>query len=131
MWTYQDAAPPASVEELAARHRYLETRRSPDGMEWWLNWAVMYRGELIGYVQATVPAERRINLAYVIAKPYWGQGLATDAVRALVAFLDSRFPAAELVASVDERNTASFKLLRRLGLTVYDRSDPRNLLLRR
>jgi hypothetical protein len=40
-------------------------------------------------------------------------------------------PDANLVASVDERNTASFKLLSRLGRTVFDESNPLNLLLRR
>ncbi len=130
-WLYLDSTPPPDVETLAARHRYLEARRSPDGSEMWLNWGVLFGGALIGFVQATVSAEQRITLAYFIAKPYWGRGFATDAVRAMVAYLDASFPDAEIVASVDDRNTASFKLLRRLGLTVYDCSDPMNVLLRR
>jgi [ribosomal protein S5]-alanine N-acetyltransferase len=130
-WLYLDSTPPPNVEALAARHRRLESRKSPDGTELWLNWGVMYRGELIGFVQATVPAEDRIAIAYFIGKAYWAQGLGTDAVRTMVAFLDARFPDVDLMASVDERNTASFKLLSRLGLAVYDRSDRRNLQLHR
>jgi ribosomal-protein-alanine N-acetyltransferase len=131
IWTYLDDSPPATLEALATRHRRLESRRSPDEREVWLNWAVMLEGELIGFVQATVSSERRIDLAYVIGKPYWSRGLATDAVQTMVAFLEDRFPAAELQASVDERNGSSIRLLTRLGLTLDDRSDPQNLRFRR
>jgi ribosomal-protein-alanine N-acetyltransferase len=131
VWSYTDSEPPASVEELAARHRRLESRQSPDGTELWLNWAVRYGSELIGFVQATVRPDRRIDLAYVIGKRFWGRGFATDAARTMVDFLDAAFPGADMIASVDHRNTASLKLLSRLGLIVCDESDPGNVLLRR
>src|SRR5262245_56366218 len=48
-------APPASADALRDRYRKLETRRSGDGRQEWLNWVVrLADGELTGYVQATV-----------------------------------------------------------------------------
>ena len=35
--------PPASIEALVARYQKLAARRSPDGSEVWLNWAVRLR----------------------------------------------------------------------------------------
>jgi hypothetical protein len=47
--------PPASLEALRRRYAALESRRSPDGREQWLNWVIrLPAGEPIGYVQATV-----------------------------------------------------------------------------
>src|SRR5688572_33463871 len=54
-----DEDPPASVEALRARYEVLARRRSPDGRQAWLNWAVWSNPEAryVGYVQATVEAD--------------------------------------------------------------------------
>src|SRR5213592_2725081 len=47
--------PPPSLEWLRARFTKLESRRSPNGREQWLNWVIrLPTSELIGYVQATL-----------------------------------------------------------------------------
>jgi [ribosomal protein S5]-alanine N-acetyltransferase len=47
--------PPWSVDEVRERFTELESRRSPNGQEQWLNWVVrLPSGELAGYVQATI-----------------------------------------------------------------------------
>jgi hypothetical protein len=47
--------PPESLEWLRERYRKLETRRSADGTQHWLNWVIrLPTSELAGYVQATV-----------------------------------------------------------------------------
>jgi RimJ/RimL family protein N-acetyltransferase len=127
--TYVDSAPPPTVAALREQYRRLESRRSPDGTEEWLNWAVMLDGHAIGFVQATVRAGERITLGYGFGRAHWSQGYGTEAVRTMVDYLTSQFPKARLDATVDERNIASVRLLERIGLKITDRSDPRNLRL--
>src|SRR5205085_9214771 len=77
--------PPSSLEWLRARFARLESRQSPDGSEQWLNWVIrLPTSELAGYVQATVHADGRAAIAYVLASRYWGRGLATQAVIAMI-----------------------------------------------
>src|SRR3954468_6737400 len=80
--------PPVSVAALRARFKRLESRRSPDGSQQWLNWVIrLHSGDVAGYVQATVHADGRAALAYVLARAYWGKGIATKAVHAMMAEL--------------------------------------------
>ena len=70
---------------LRERFAKLETRRSGDGREQWLNWVLRRRsGELIGYVQATVRGDGQAFIAYVLGSAHWGQGLASEAVAAVL-----------------------------------------------
>ena len=126
---YIDNVLPPTVAELRERYRRLESRRSPDGSEEWLNWAVILNGRAIGFVQATVRARGRITLAYGVGRGYWSQGYGTEAVRTMVDFLDAHSPGALFEATVDERNVASLRLLERIGLEITNRNDPRNILL--
>ncbi|MBB5232593.1 GNAT family N-acetyltransferase [Deinococcus budaensis] len=109
---------PPDVEALRERFARLESRRSPDGREGWLNWVVFPRldGPALGTVQATVrPVAAEADLAYVFAPHAWGQGYGTEAVGALLSFLAGRWGVREAVAQVDTRNHASIRLLTRLG----------------
>src|SRR5512132_2186077 len=64
IYEYENA-PPASLAALQARYAALESRRSPDGAEDWLNWVVrLPGGAAIGYVQATVRSGGRAAIAY-------------------------------------------------------------------
>ncbi len=40
VYRYLDGAPPSSLDALRGRFERLETRRSPDSTELWLNWVV-------------------------------------------------------------------------------------------
>jgi len=87
---FLDDPGPASLEALRERYRKLESRRSGDGREWWLNWALvpLVRGSsAIGFVQATVQADKRAWVAYEVGHAWWGQGYGTEATRAMVEHL--------------------------------------------
>lgn len=132
LWAYADTPVPDSLEGLRARYRRLERRASPDGREWWLNWAVRAGADAIGFVEASVRVDAtRIAIAYALGRAWWGRGYATDATRTMLSFLAARFPAARIEAIVDERNVPSLRLLERLAFTVVDNVDPRNVRLRR
>lgn len=108
--------PPASVAWLRARYARLESRRSPDGREEWLNWVLrLHDGPAIGYVQATVHAGGRADVAYVLGSAWWGQGLASEAVRAMVEELRQRHGVQRLHAVLKSANERSLKLLQRMG----------------
>ena len=108
--------PPASEESLAARYVKLESRRSPDGTQAWLNWVIrLASGELAGSVQATVRADGVAFIAYEIASRHWRQGVGTTAVAALIAELKASHGATRCVAVLKSRNFRSLALLRKLG----------------
>src|SRR3990172_10710671 len=84
--------PPPSVVWLRERFTRLETRRSADGREQWLNWVLhLPSSELIGYVQATLYPDGRASIAYVLSSRFWGRGLASEAVRAMITDLSDHY----------------------------------------
>ena len=120
---YLDEGAPASLEALRERYRKLESRRSGDGREHWLNWALLLRegdGPAIGFVQSTVQEDHRAWVAYEVAHARWGQGIATEATRAMVEHLIAHYAVTQLMATVDKRNQRSWRLLERLGFARVD-----------
>lgn len=108
--------PPPSVEWLRERFARLESRRSSDGRERWLNWVVRLRtGEAIGYVQATVTPEGEALIAYVFGSAHWGHGLAREAVEAMIGELVRSHGVSDLSAVFKRTNRRSERLLERLG----------------
>lgn len=113
-----EGEPPESLEWLRERFARLESRRSADGSEEWLNWVVQLpSGELIGYVQATVSASGQADLAYVLGRRHWGRGLASRAVTLMIAELVAHHAVTALSAVLKRSNARSLRLLERLGFT--------------
>ena len=109
-------APPATVDALARRFTAWEARQSPDGSERWLNWMVRERlsGDAVGYVQATV-VESRADLAWVIGVRWQRRGYATEAGRAVFAWLASQ-GITTVRACIKPAHAASQGVAARLGL---------------
>jgi RimJ/RimL family protein N-acetyltransferase len=103
---------------LRVRFTQLESRRSADGQEQWLNWVIrLPTSELIGYVQATVDASGRAAIAYELSSAYWGRGLARQAVQAMISELVQRYQVHQLTAVFKRKNLRSMRLLERLGFS--------------
>ncbi|HWZ71149.1 MAG TPA: GNAT family N-acetyltransferase [Casimicrobiaceae bacterium] len=109
--------PPPSQDWLTKRFQMLESRRSPDGTEQWLNWILRLRasGRLLGYVQATVRPNSQALIAYQINSAFWGQGFGQEAVGAMIHELGKTYHVAIAIAVFKKSNFRSRKLLRRLG----------------
>lgn len=109
--------PPANIEALAARYKRLESRSSPSGDEWWLNWAVRLGkdGEYVGLVEATVDEDNAATLAWFIFTPHQRKGYALEAVTKLRTHLEGPFMAEAFKIHVDTRNAASIGLVEKLG----------------
>jgi [ribosomal protein S5]-alanine N-acetyltransferase len=112
-------APPSSEDWLRERFARLESRRSADGTELWLNWVLrLPSAELIGYVQATVHRDARAAIAYELCSAYWGHGLARQAVEAMIGELGARYGVRLLSAVLKRENVRSLRLLVRLGFAL-------------
>src|SRR5438093_1256259 len=110
--------PPPSLEWLRARFTKLESRRSPNGREQWLNWVIrLPTSELIGYVQATLHPDGRAAIAYELSSAYWGRGLARQAVQAMISELVQRYQVHQLTAIFKRKNLRSMRLLELLGFS--------------
>lgn len=119
IYRYLDYPPPPSVEYLRNVYAQLEARKSPDGAEAWLNWVVRPHGHpLVGYVQATVAANRRAHVAYVLGSQHWGHGYARKAMLAMLPHLTTAYGVARSLATVERENRRSIRLLERLGFQL-------------
>lgn len=116
LYTYLDYGPPESVEYLEALYTQYAGPLSPDGREYWLNWAIFTHGACAGYVQATVPVDKSFAwVAYMLGHAYWGQGLAGAATLGMMDLLRADYQLHCFLACVEVENTRSINLLRRLG----------------
>jgi RimJ/RimL family protein N-acetyltransferase len=113
--------PPRSLAWLRERYARLESRRSSDGGEAWLNWVVRLRGGAaapdgcIGYVQASVHDDGSAAVAYEFGSRWWGRGYASEAVAAMIDELGAAWGVRRLHAVLKRSNARSARLLERLG----------------
>jgi len=111
--------PPRSLEWLRTRFAKLETRLSADGREQWLNWVIrLPTSELIGYVQATIYPDGRAAIAYELSSAYWGRGLGSQAVKAMISELVEHYGVRRLSAVLVRGNLRSKHLLERLDFSL-------------
>lgn len=108
--------PPPSVEWLQERFLKLESRRSRDGREQWLNWVIrLPSGALAGFVQATVLPDFTAYVAYELASKFWRQGIGSVAVAAVIGELGVTYGIHTCVAVFKARNFRSQALLQSLA----------------
>jgi RimJ/RimL family protein N-acetyltransferase len=117
LYAFTGGAPPG-LDELRARYARQVAGRSPDGREEWRNWVLRLEpgGQAVGYVQATISGEGQCaEIAWVTGLEWQGRGYATEAARALVAWLDSR-GVRVIQAHIHPGHAASAAVARRAGL---------------
>jgi len=61
-----------------------------------------------------------LEIFYSLAPASWGRGYATEASRAVLAHALGPLGLPEVLAEVDEGNTASIAVIERLGMTPFD-----------
>lgn len=83
------------------------------------DWLIEKDGEVIGKAGAWAVPE----VGFLLGRAYWGQGLAFEAMAAVIAALEAEFPGVVLTAEVDPRNSASLRLLDRLGFRETHRAE--------
>jgi RimJ/RimL family protein N-acetyltransferase len=131
LYTYLDELPPKDVLCLAARYERLAARRSRNGSEHWLNWAIavpaLGANGYVGYVQATAHPDHRAEIAYVLFTAHQGHGYGREAVQRMLTELAQRYGICECYAQIDQRNKRSIALVTALEFVLTDRVNERTL----
>ena len=83
-------------------------------------WGIEHRADkkLIGIINTSIPhpINRRVEMGYTISRAYWGQGLATEAVQALIGFGFEKMKLVRIEAVVLPENLASARVLEKSGM---------------
>lgn len=96
------------------RDRFLGKPKGEFGL-----WATILKEEnaYIGYCGLTGDRVEP-GLAYYIARPYWGRGLATEAANAFVDFGFTQLKLPRITAAAEKGNRASERILEKLGFVL-------------
>jgi len=117
LYAFTGGAPPGR-EELRARYqRWIAGSPDPES---WCNWVIRIGGSgcLAGTVQATISGgdEPAAEVAWVVGTPWQGRGIATEAARALIAWLKQR-SVLSVIAHIHPGHEASAAVAAAAGLT--------------
>ena len=84
----------------------------------WPVWAIVLAGKVIGGIGIRIDGEYATGaLGYSLARQHWGRGLTVEAARAVVDWVFRERGLAKVYAYADARNTASLRVMEKLGLT--------------
>lgn len=112
----------SEVEELVRSYLSAQSLRT------WAKWRLADAdGRLIGRAGFGGTEERR-GISYLIARPLWGQGIATEVASALVEWHLAHAPDARLRALVVIGNDASARVLEKIGFQVIGTEDYEGVL---
>lgn len=107
---------------------YEETREE---LEWFLHghpsnpelglWAVIHKGTnqfigRCGLLPWTIDGRAEVEVAYLLDRAFWGQGLATEAAQALVQYGFEHLKLPRLICLVDRENLASIRVATKVGM---------------
>jgi ribosomal-protein-alanine N-acetyltransferase len=123
LYPFIPESPPQSPEWLQAAFRRLQAGAPAGSGEVWLNWVIRDRetSACIGTLQATRFASGELWVGYKIVPAWWGRGVGTAGLRWLLGELQLRFPGEPVFASVDTRNLASVRVVRKCGFELLRR----------
>jgi RimJ/RimL family protein N-acetyltransferase len=112
----------ADVEEALKRRLTAGTVEKVDD---WLILAIVLRetNQVIGEVLLKNSGSDEAELGYALHRSFHGMGLAREAAAAMLALGFGELGLTRITAELDERNTASARLLERLGFTLHRRYE--------
>jgi ribosomal-protein-alanine N-acetyltransferase len=88
------------------------------------NWGIVPEGEanLVGWAGLQfLPETNETEVGYLLDRPFWGKGYATEAARASLQFGFERFDFPEIIALVHPDNAGSLRVAAKCGLQVVER----------
>ena len=88
-------------------------------------WAVIHKGDRglmgrCGLIPQVIEGVAEVEIGYLMAQAYWGQGLATEAAVAIRDYGFQTVRCDRLISLIDPHNLASQKVALRLGM-AYER----------
>jgi RimJ/RimL family protein N-acetyltransferase len=140
---------PDDLENLFALYCNPEIRRYfPEGtltieetkeeLEWFLNghpdhpelglWATIHKDTdqfigRCGLLPWTIDERFEVEVAYLLDKAFWRQGLGTEAARALVHYGFECLNLSRLICIIDHNNVASIKVALKIGMTFEKETE--------
>jgi RimJ/RimL family protein N-acetyltransferase len=135
---------PGDLDDLFALYRDPEIRRyfpegtltyqeTKDELEWFLNghpdhpelglWATILKqnGQFIGrcgLLPWTLAGRTEVEVAYLLAREYWGQGLGSEAARGIADNAVEQLGLSRLICLITQGNEASVNVARSIGMTL-------------
>ena len=132
------------LDALAAIYRDPDVRRYiPEGtltyaqtkeeLEWIIDvyygeygfglWATVHKetDEFIGrcgLLPWTIDGRSEVEVAYLLARRYWGRGLATEAARAILVYGFEELQFSRLISLIDPANVASVNVAVKIGMSL-------------
>jgi len=115
---YTDWGPNTPDETRAFLGRAVARRHASPRIEFDFGIVLKTDAMLVGSCGLYVhkPEHREGMLGYVINRHYWGQGIATEAARAVVQFAFEQLGLHRVYATCDTENAASERVMRKLGM---------------
>jgi ribosomal-protein-alanine N-acetyltransferase len=115
---------PAPMTQLEQAEQSIERHRKRFAQQEALRWGITFKGEnrIIGNGGYAWEADNDLAaLSYILAKPYWNQGIMTEALTAIIQFGFEHIHLHRIEAQVAYPNLASARLLEKLGFQVEGR----------
>ena len=135
---------PGDLDDLFALYRDQEIRRyfpegtltwqeTKDELEWFLNghpdhpelglWATILKdnGRFIGrcgLLPWTLTGRAEVEVAYLLTRQHWGQGLGTEAARGIADYAVEQLGLSRLICLITPGNEASVNVARNIGMTL-------------
>lgn len=69
-----------------------------------------------GLLPWTIDGQNEVEVAYLISKANWGQGLGTEAARAILDYGFEKLNLSRLICLIDKENLASIKVAEKIGM---------------
>ena len=131
-WRPEDAGQLAAICNnrkiwINVRDRFPHPYTVADAVEWIAytltqkplqNFAVLYNNQVAGSVGVTPKDDvyrKTIEIGYFVGEAFWGKGIATEAVRLAIDYINNQFSIVRIFAEVFSHNTASMKVLEKNG----------------
>lgn len=99
----------------------IERAQQEPRTEFYLAVAIPAMDDLIGFARLAYAGVKAGKLGYAIRADQWGHGYATDAARTLIDFGFGQLGLHRISAAIGPDNTASIKLVERLGMSPEGR----------
>jgi ribosomal-protein-alanine N-acetyltransferase len=121
---YSDPEVMRFFEGLRSREQVLmeieEAKRSYQRLGFYL-WAAIHKPDRrfigrCGLLPQSIEGRRELEVAYMLARPYWGRGLGTEAARAIKAHAFTRLHCARLISLIAPGNEASVRVAEKNGM---------------
>lgn len=76
-------------------------------------------GEFIGRVGFGLTEDNEVEVGYVLHKKFWGRGIASEAVSAMLTYAKTHIQSEYIIAYADVDNIGSTRVMEKCGMKYY------------